>query len=356
MQIIHIVTSISRINFGVWNAAIYASEYLQRTYNISSELWVCSKCETDIIEPPIPYYYFHKKQKNVKGFRNWIEHFDKTETIIVTHGAWLLPTRLGCIAKNYGFKWIYTPHGMFEPDYVSKGRLKKFIYFNLIEKRLVTKSDRIRAVSDSEKLNLEKKFRRDVKVVYNGVNLQQVTRVEKDDKNLNFLFLARLQKKKGLIYLVKAWADFMYDSPNAKLIVAGPDEGELDFVKPFIKKNIFYFGPAYGKDKIKLFQKAHYYVLPSFSEGFPTSVVEAMSFGAIPIISEGCNFPEVFNEQLGYEVKTDKESIKNILKQLLSKPFDYNLSKRNILFVEQNFTEEIIGDQLYSLYSNLILK
>jgi glycosyltransferase involved in cell wall biosynthesis len=78
-----------------------------------------------------------------------------------------------------------------------------------------------------------------------------------------------------------------------------------------------------------------------------------MSFGAIPIISEGCNFPEVFKEQLGYEVRPDEESIEKVLRQILNEPFDFNLSRRNILFVEQNLSENVIGDELFKLYNNL---
>lgn len=356
MRIIHIVSSVSKINFGIWNAAIFASEYLQSVFNVSSELWVSSKGETGNFEPQIPYLFLRKNQRTVRGFGNLLENYNRSETIIVTHGAWLLPTRLGFISRMSGFKWIYTPHGMFEPDYSSGGYLKKYIYYNLVEKRLLLKSDMVRAVSYSEEANLKKKFRKDIIMIYNGVKMPQVTNLEKHESEITFLFLARLQKKKGLIYLVKAWADFMYDHQNVKLMIAGPDEGELALVGPYIKKNIYYVGPVFNEDKIKLFKEAHYYVLPSYSEGFPTSVVEAMSYGCIPLISEGCNFPVIFTEKLGYEIKPDENSIRETLKKVIEKPFDNNLSLRNRYFVQQNLTEDIIGNQLYSLYEKLLKK
>ena len=95
-----------------------------------------------------------------------------------------------------------------------------------------------------------------------------------------------------------------------KLIIVGPDEGELAKILPLISGNIEYKGPLFDSEKSEVLQKAHYYFLPSFSEGFPSSVVEAMSFGAIPVITQGCNFPEVFEQHLGYEISTDQESKK----------------------------------------------
>ncbi len=109
-------------------------------------------------------------------------------------------------------------------------------------------------------------------------------------------------KKKGIVPLVKAWLQSaLLNNTACRLIIAGPDEGELPLIQSLITDatNIEYIGMVSGDAKDKLLASASYYLLPSFSEGFPTSLLEAMEKGAIPVITRGCNFNEVFEQNIG---------------------------------------------------------
>lgn len=356
MKIIHIVSSIAKINYGVWNAAIFGSAYLNKKHQVSSELWICSKIIPDQTVPDIDYHFFEKENLTLSGYKSWLKRFDPTETIIVTHGAWLKPTRLGYRAKLMGYSWIYIPHGMHEPWIEERGKLKKWIYFNLFERPMARKADAVRAVSDVEKENLTRRLNRKIHTIYNGIILDDNINILKSSEKLNFLFMARLHRKKGIEPLVKAWAEVMLEKEYTQLIIVGPDEGELDKIKPYLNNNITYLGPQFGQKKQFLLREAHYYILPSFKEGFPTSVVEAMGYGAIPIISIGCNFPQIFEANLGFEVKPEVESIQKVLNQIITRPFDLNLSGRNIEYVKQNLTDKIIGENLFLLYEKILEK
>jgi glycosyltransferase involved in cell wall biosynthesis len=355
MHIIHLVSSICNINFGIWNAATFGSFYLKNLHGVTSELWICNNKDPNKGIPDIDYLFLNNKDLTPWGFRSRLSNYNPKETVIVTHGAWLQPTRLGFLAKMQHYRWVYLPHGMHEKWESGSSRFKKWVCFNLIERPMARKATAIRAVSDGEKKNLEVLFKREIDLIFNGVILNNSS-PKKAFGQLNFLFMARLQRKKGLIFLVKAWAKNMYEVPRAQLIIAGPDEGELEKIQPYLKNNIYYIGPVYGKEKEKLLQDAHYYLLPSFSEGFPTSVVEAMGYGAIPIISKGCNFTQVFTEMLGYEVKSDEDSIAEVLRQIVTQPFDEKLSQRNIEYIKQHHIDSIIGEQLYVLYNKVLQK
>ncbi|HCW06555.1 MAG TPA: hypothetical protein DGG95_04225 [Cytophagales bacterium] len=284
----------------------------------------------------------------------WVEElntlgFKEKETIVVSHGCWKKPTRVAYQMKRRGFNWIYTPHGMLEPWSLANHRLKKIIYYHLFEKRYFRLADAVRAVSTREKENLERLLRRKVELVENGVKMP----VYKPKQNtLQFLFMARLHFKKGIVPLVQAWSRVMKGT-SAKLFIAGPDEGELIKIRPFLNENIEYVGAVYGEDKVKLLQESNYYVLPSFSEGFPTSVVEAMSYGAIPLISAGCNFPEVFEKSLGYRMEPKEEDIAVQLNNLKDKIYDQSLSKKNYDFIERYYSVPAIGNKLMSMYNKM---
>jgi glycosyltransferase involved in cell wall biosynthesis len=354
MRIVQVVSSITSINFGVWHAAIFGSGYLKEVYEVNSELWICTKTKNDTLEPEIPYKYFSEDQLTSKGVKKWLMQYDSKDAIIVTHGAWLKPTFIGYWAKNNGFRWVYLSQGMFDPWALQNSWLKKKIYFALFEKRMCRNADIIRAVSKPEESNLHRLFKNKISLIYNGVKFDTRGIPEKPGDKIIYLFLARLHHKKGILPLVTAWSKSLKWNPNIKLIIVGPDEGEFSKINPFISGNIEYMGTLFGEDKKKMLQKAHYYVLPSFSEGFPSSVVEAMSYGAIPIISKGCNFPEVFDEKLGYQLTTDEKSISEVLGKVSALPYDYNLSGKNISYVENNLTEKIIGDQLFKMYTALL--
>lgn len=354
MVIIHIVSSINSTNFGIWNAAIFASKYLKLRWAVKSELWICSKSINDTISPGIPFNYFKKSQLSIRGINRWLSNFDRSDTIIVSHGAWLKPTFIGYLAKRKGYQWVYLSHGMFEPWALKVGKLKKKIYFLLLEKRMCIKADIIRAVSKPEENNLKTLIRSDITLIRNGVSLPDLVLPEKSADELIFLFLARLHYKKGIVPLVKAWQSVMGGLSNVKLFIVGPDEGELPKIAPYLTGNVSYLGPLFGEEKKNMLLRAHFYLLPSFSEGFPTSVVEAMSYGAIPVISEGCNFPEVFEEGLGFQITPEEESICRVLKELGSVGFSHDLSKRNIKYVEQYLSEPIIGEMLYEMYCKML--
>jgi len=347
--VIHLVSNVQPINFGIWNAALFGSHYLREKYGINSCLVVCSKKATIPESIAFPVLWWQSIEKLLHELNEI--GFTPSESVVVSHGCWQMPTRLGHRLQKQGFKWIYTPHGMLEPWSLSNHRLKKMVYFHLFESRFFKLADAVRAVSETEKANLQKLMKNTVRVIENGVVLPSLT--TKVQTNLQFLFMARLHFKKGILPLVRAWSNCMPDT-NAQLTIAGPDEGELDKIRPYLNEKVKYVGPVYGEAKEKLLEQSHYYLLPSYSEGFPTSVVEAMSYGLVPLISRGCNFPEVFQNNLGYLIEPNEESILTQLISLKRKPFDDRLSKQNHQFIKENYSDGAIGEKLKEMYAQLV--
>jgi glycosyltransferase involved in cell wall biosynthesis len=176
----------------------------------------------------------------------------------------------------------------------------------------------------------------------------------KDKDKVNYVFMSRLHHKKGLIPFVQAWNKVFKGNSNTRLIIAGPDEGELEKLEPYQTENMEYIGPVYGVGKIELLKKAHYFLLPSFSEGLPTSVLEAMSYGAIPLISRGCNFEEVFENQLGYQAEPNTSQLENLLSHLSKEKYDQQKSNKNVEWINQHFSENPVAENLRQEYSKVL--
>ncbi len=79
-----------------------------------------------------------------------------------------------------------------------------------------------------------------------------------------------------------------------------------------------------------------------------------MSYGLIPLISRGCNFPEVFREELGWRAEPDENQLAELLAKLRAKPFDLALSAQNREYIARHYAEEVIGDEMYKLYTSLL--
>lgn len=312
MRIINLVDSVAQVNYGVWHAAIVNAGLLAAN-NISTELWYP---EADP-GPLDQVTCISLRSLSRQGLQEMIttRKLDPSQDVIITHGAWKYPTRWGAALRKQGFTWIYVPQGMLEPWSMQQKWLKKQLYFHLVEKRMVATATWIRAVSIPEKANLASLFDpASIRFIPNGVLMEEnIGAVDSPgpDKT-RFLFLSRLHQKKNVVALAAAWLQSgLNNKEGYELLIAGPDQGELAKLQSLIAQsnNLQYIGSVYGEQKKSLLRQCTFYVLPSFSEGLPSALLEAMGHGLIPIITEGCNLPEVFSEQLGIRITIHQQQI-----------------------------------------------
>ena len=252
---------------------------------------------------------------------------------------------------------------MLEPWSMQQKRFKKWLYFSLLERRLLAKADVIRAVGTPEFNNLQKMLSAKVELIPNGIPSLDQPFSEKPASPRHFLFMARLHHKKGLLPMVRAWLNSsLANNSLYQLTIAGPDDGELTALKGLLTSsgvtNIQYVGAVYGAEKEVLLQRSHFYLLPSFSEGFPTSLLEAMQYGLIPLMTSGCNFPEALEAELAIAITPEEASILKGLNQAaeLSSADLNNWGQKAAAFVNQHYNLSHIAELQYKLYKSLLEK
>jgi glycosyltransferase involved in cell wall biosynthesis len=101
------------------------------------------------------------------------------------------------------------------------------------------------------------------------------------------LFLGRVGEAKGALDLIDAVARLKHRFPDITLAMGG--DGDIDVAMERVhlfelSANVRFLGWVRGADKERLLQQATVYVLPSYSEGLPMSVLEAMAAG-LPVVS-----------------------------------------------------------------------
>ncbi len=131
---------------------------------------------------------------------------------------------------------------------------------------------------------------KNVHVLPNSLNLDDASLFEREsEEHLKFLYLGRLSKEKGLEYIYQAFKTLIEKhNYTPEFFMAGKGEDQEEYVSKFsdLLGNSFHFkGVVFGSAKTELLKSCNIFLLPSFFEGLPISLLEAMSFGQIPIVT-----------------------------------------------------------------------
>lgn len=339
------------MNFGIWNAACFTARELAVQFGMQSELWFPASSQGSPQSPDCSLRALDNLSQS--GLKQAVaaSAIRPEDTIIISHGCWRFPTRWGAWLRQMGFVWMYVPHGMLEPWSLQQKRWRKQLYWHLLEKRLGSQASIVRAVGLPEWQRLRNRFEQCVWIP-NGVSFESRTRHIITEKRI-VLFMARLHHKKNVLPLAEAWQKSeLADKPDYELWIAGPDDGEAQALHHFIRlqkpQNIHYIGAKYGSDKELVLRQASFFILPSQSEGFPTSVLEAMQFGLIPLISSGCNFPDLHDQRLAIDTGTDVRSITRALNQCIKLDDDNcgNWSAKVQDYLHEHYTDKKVAQQL----------
>ena len=107
------------------------------------------------------------------------------------------------------------------------------------------------------------------------------------NNEIRLLFLARIEKEKGIYELIYTYELLKNKYKYIKLMIAGDGREEKNIKRLVSERkieNVEYLGFVEGQSKISAYRNCHIYLFPSYSEGMPTSVLEAMACG-LPVIT-----------------------------------------------------------------------
>jgi glycosyltransferase involved in cell wall biosynthesis len=167
------------------------------------------------------------------------------------------------------------------------------------------------------------------------------------------LFMGRLHERKGAHLLVEAFK--AADARRARLVLAGPDEGMLERLRPQFNDHIVYAGFLSGAERLAAFAAADLLALPAVGEGLPMVVLEAMAAGLPVIVTPGCNLPEVVEVGAGLEVEAAVEPLTAALSRLLDdEALRRSMGMKAQRLIDERFTWDGVAGQLEAFYRQLI--
>jgi glycosyltransferase involved in cell wall biosynthesis len=169
-------------------------------------------------------------------------------------------------------------------------------YFLWLFKSFFGKIDTFIVLSNEVKETLEKwcvvqPIYKEVTVInedeFVGFDIQNALKKRQESAKWRVLFLARVIREKGIYETLEAVSKVQSKHPAVELVVAGDGE-ELDNAKSFVRthkiRNIVFTGYITGAEKRRIFEEANIFCLPSYSEGCPVSVIEAMAY-SLPVVT-----------------------------------------------------------------------
>lgn len=173
----------------------------------------------------------------------------------------------------------------------------------------------------------------------------------------NLLFLARIDKRKGIYETIDTFALLKQKYPYLILNVCG-DSNDKQFVqdvKNYVAKSnikdIVFHGAVYGKKKTQAFKDNDLYILPTYEEGMATSQLEAMAFG-LPIISrpEGGIKDHFKDGEMGYLINSlDPHEYADRISYLIEHPdVCKEMSNRAYQYAHTHFLASIVAKQFES--------
>lgn len=256
--------------------------------------------------------------------------------------------------KKRQYKVVVTIHGL---DW-QRGKWRGFASWIIKkgEKKAVKYADEIIVLSKNVKKYFKDEYNRDTKFIPNGVSLPILydSDIIKNEyaleKNSYILFLARIVPEKGLDYLIDAWKLVKQQiDTDKKLVIAGGCSHSGDYFKSIVEKvngdnSIIMTGFVEGKKLQELYSNSYLYVLPSDIEGMPMSLLEALSYGNICLVSDIPENTEVINKECYVFKHGDVDSLSQQLKKIIR----LNLNTHKNMIVP--YTWDNVVNQTLELY------
>lgn len=264
--------------------------------------------------------------------------------------------KMAKIARKYKIPYMMTPRGCLEPwAYKGQGfvkNLKKKIAMFLYQKKDLQNAACILATAQMEADNIRALgIKSPIAIIPNGIDVSEYKCRTIDDKPFikkQILFLSRIHPKKGIEFLINAWALLKEKYPDWNVVIAG--NGEEFYINQLntmisdyrLEECIKIIPPVFGKEKYKLYCESSLFVLPTYSENFGMVIAEAMSCGIPCITTNGTPWQELNEKNIGWCIDISQEN----LLQTISTAIDLG---QDILFdMGQRCSEHIYNTYQYT--------
>lgn len=325
------------------------------------------------IQRPMYNYRIYKAYKKVKDEVKIIHHCEKFQ---VSKGYNLIPILSNIKDKTLIIGPIQLPHKVFEDDFLAgsegfKNIFKKLIHknknisnrvFSFLFKKTIEYADKVIVPDEEVKKELSTYISSSkIEMINYGVDLSMYRKhkYEADENNYDIIYAGSALERKGVKYLLEAITSIKKQFPiKLHLLSNGYKIEEYKKISKDLEitENVVFHG-ILEKDKyLKLLSKSRLLCLPTLSEGYSWTILDAMCLGVPVVTTYECRCSELFEDgDIGIRVKPeDSEVLADAILKLFN---DFELCKKfseNGLRKREEFDYEKIIPKYIELYEKCI--
>ncbi len=204
--------------------------------------------------------------------------------------------------------------------------------------------------------------RKNVEILRNGVDADHFGNLAASTATITkFLFLGRLGQRKGVYDLLEAIRIVVqkYNQTSLQFYLAG--DGDVEEVESLVRKhqledNVFLPGWIDDRLKAEYLRSVYTVILPSYSEGLPMSLLEAMAAGKVVLSTKVGGIPELVDDgQNGFLVAPGdiQALVRSILFISNNKEKMHRIGENNKRKIRQHYNITHLNNRLYNIYGHL---
>ena len=294
---------------------------------------------------------------NIKALFKYLINIKKYDIVhihMAERGSFYRKSIYIIIAKLLGKKIIVHFHGAeFDEFYHKESNKLQKMYI----KYILGKSNLIIALGDNWKKKIKRYTNTEIVVLNNAVEVPDNNFYDINNKNI--LLLGRLEQRKGTFDLLDITDNVLQEDSRFNLVLAG--DGNLEVVKKKIDKlqlkdNVKLLGWINKEQREEIFKNTAIFVLPSYNEGMPMAILEAMSYGIPLVVSDVGDIPYLVNdEENGYLINAgDKKQLEDrVLRLMKDKDLRAKISRNNYDKVKNKFNLQLNLKKIEKIYMGL---
>ncbi|HTY13182.1 MAG TPA: glycosyltransferase [Candidatus Omnitrophota bacterium] len=301
----------------------------------------------------------------------------KEADIVYLPAIWNYPTLAAAVCCRVHKKpYVIAPHGSLYPFTFGKKSWKKRPYYQMISKRVIRGAAAVHYTTEDEKEKTSANFGLNGSsiVVPNGQDHSEFKTLpdpeplyrrypELKGKKV-VLFLGRINWKKGLDLLAEGFSLAAGKIPGMHLLIAGPDEdGYERKIRSILERMgalgaTTFTGNLTGDDRLRAFAVSRVFVLPSYSENFGMSVIEAMAAGVPVIVSDNVGIHcEIAENHAGLVIGCNAgEVAENMIKLLENDRLSDELAANAATMVEEYYDLGKVAQKMAGELQKIILR
>lgn len=285
---------------------------------------------------------------------------DAAFDVVHLHALWALDLhRVARWALENGIPMVWSPHGALAPWALKNRWYKKFLPWLVWQKSDLKRCRALHATSAMETEWLKNLgFSQPIVEAPLGTRLPDESELRPATKTL--LYVGRLHPVKGLENALRAWKLSGLGDEGWRFRLVGPDQGgyratlEELIVELGISASVSFGGPVYGEALKTEYATCGALILPSFSENFGATVIDALAYGK-PVIASTATPWSVLTQGSGWWVENTPAGLAPALTALGGMTLAERdaISSKGRLLVMSRFGWTAVASRLGMVYGGL---